>query len=278
MSPCPYNLTDRAGKPCYATRSCDASNFMETVLERVPHFFSSEGGRYDNPSGRGAGHHPPKSIHMWRGEAIAYIHALAILDAIYMIEIDMKTESREQLAIKYASQLEHLQGPLPPPQQGCERYYCPHKATCFTDYKPHASINKTLHELFVGKMTWSEDDLWKTVFHNTKTKDPLYLKVKRGIHDIILICGQYGESLKHTTITLDINGGESTTFNYTEYSFESRDSNKSPLVIWTHRKYLGNECTELSQIPVGTHIIQITRNESLKSNHVNSIIDVITFD
>lgn len=278
MSNCPYNLTDKHGKPTYATHNCDASNFMETVPENVPYFFSHEGGIYDNPSGRGAGHHPPKAFHMWRGEAIAYIHVLAILDAIYMIEEDIKTSTREQLATKYADKLEELQGPLPPPMQGCDRYYCQHRATCYTDFNPHASETRYLHDLFVGKMTWSKDDLWKTVYHNTKSTDPLYLKFERGKTDIVLICGGMGESLKHTTLTFDFHGGEVSNENWDNYSFETRDASRPPLDVWTHRRYIGNECTELSQVPEGTHILQISRNETLKSNHVNSVIDLITFD
>ena len=46
--------------------------------------------RFDNPNGGGAGHHPSKAFHMWRGEAIVWLHALTILDAIYTIEDDVK--------------------------------------------------------------------------------------------------------------------------------------------------------------------------------------------
>ena len=40
--------------------------------------------------GEGKPHHPSLAFHMWRGEVIAFAHALAILDAIYMIEKDFK--------------------------------------------------------------------------------------------------------------------------------------------------------------------------------------------
>ena len=46
--------------------------------------------RYDNPTHKGARHHPTKAFHLWRGESIVYIHALAILDAIFMIEGDLE--------------------------------------------------------------------------------------------------------------------------------------------------------------------------------------------
>ena len=278
MGNCPYGLTDKNGKETFASKKCDASNFMETTPENVPYFFSQEGGRYDNPSGRGAGHHPTKAFHMWRGEAISYIHVLAMLDAIYMIEEDIKTTSAEDLLNQYSKKLEELQGPLPPPKQGCQKYYCEHRPECFTDYKPHARADHYLHELFVGNMTWGNSDLWKTVYHNTKSLDPLYLKIKRGKTDIVLICGQMGESLKHTTLTFDFHAGEDPNQDWATYSFEKRDPKRPPLDIWTHRHYIGAECTELTQVPEGTHVLQIARNETLKSHHVNSVINVITFN
>jgi hypothetical protein len=54
---------------------------------------------FDNPGGGGAKHHPSKAFHMWRGEAIVWLHALTLLDAIYMLEKDLQTgKSRADLA------------------------------------------------------------------------------------------------------------------------------------------------------------------------------------
>ena len=275
--PCPYGLTDKNGQHTYASDVCDASNFMNTKPEKTPRFFSHEAGRYDNPTGRGAGHHPTKAFHMWRGEAIAFMHVLAILDAIYMIEDDMKVagNTRDKLFEKYDAELAKVQGPMPPAQ--CKNYYCPHKAECYTDYKPHPRGDHYLNELFVGHMNWTVVDPWKTVYHNKDVSTPIYLKVTAGATDLVVMCGQMQESLKHTIITFDLNGGESKTTDYSTYSFETRPASAPPLVVWAHRKYIGNECTELSFVPPGTHIIQIKRDESIESNHVNSLIDVITF-
>ena len=44
-------------------------------------------GRYS--AGRGASHHPTRAGHMLRGEAIVWVYALSILDAVYMLEQDL---------------------------------------------------------------------------------------------------------------------------------------------------------------------------------------------
>jgi len=41
--------------------------------------------------GHGAAHHPTKAFHMLRGEAIVWLYTMALLDAIYMLEEDLKT-------------------------------------------------------------------------------------------------------------------------------------------------------------------------------------------
>ena len=40
-------------------------------------------------AGKGASWHPPVAMHLLRGEAIAWIYTLALLDAIYMLEDDL---------------------------------------------------------------------------------------------------------------------------------------------------------------------------------------------
>ena len=44
-------------------------------------------GRYS--AGHGAAHHPTRAGHMLRGEAIVWLYALSILDAVYMLEQDL---------------------------------------------------------------------------------------------------------------------------------------------------------------------------------------------
>jgi hypothetical protein len=54
--------------------------------------------RYGSENGRGAAWHPPRAFHLLRGEAIAWIYALALMDAVYMLEEDLKTSSVQDLS------------------------------------------------------------------------------------------------------------------------------------------------------------------------------------
>ena len=147
----------------------------------MPRFFSKEGGRYDNPGGGGAKHHPSKSMHMWRGEAIAYIHLLPILDAIYMIQSDLSGgKTADALYTTYSTALDKLQGVLPAPINCAASLYCNHRPHAWTDFKPRYTTNKTLAELIVGKLTWKKDDEWKTHYSNEKVTTPLYIKIITG--------------------------------------------------------------------------------------------------
>ena len=48
--------------------------------------------------GRGAGHHPPRGMHLQRGELLAYNYLHIFVDAINMIEEDLETKSAVELA------------------------------------------------------------------------------------------------------------------------------------------------------------------------------------
>ena len=59
-------------------------------------------GRYG--AGGGAKHHPTRAGHMLRGEAIVWVYALSILDAVYTLEqdlVDAKSSVESLIASKY---------------------------------------------------------------------------------------------------------------------------------------------------------------------------------
>lgn len=93
----------------------------------------------------------------------------------------------------------------------------------------------------------------------------------------VQICGALGESLKHTTFMMDLHAAEDETKDLSTYSFEGRDKNAPPLIEWKDRRYFGAECTTIQNVPVGKHILGIQRNTTLKRDHVNSVIHVITW-
>ena len=49
--------------------------------------------------GNGASHHPPRGMHMQRGELLAYNYLHIFLDAVNMIKGDLKTKTLSELSI-----------------------------------------------------------------------------------------------------------------------------------------------------------------------------------
>ena len=134
-----------------------------------------------------------------------------------------------------------------------------------------------LHVVYTFTIGTGEFDQ-KPWFENPGTKGDIYLKVKTGVTDYFMICGIYGESFKHSTIMMDLHAGEGKTKDdLKDYSFGTRDPSLPPLVIWRDRKYVGSECTEIHKVPAGTHIMGIARNETLKTDHVSSLIHLIVW-
>jgi hypothetical protein len=84
------------------------------------------------------------------------MYTLALSDALYMIQEDIKSKSLNDLKLEYKAKLTELQPPLASPRK-CQGYHCERKSYCFTDYKPHYSKNLTLSELLVGTTNWTYD-------------------------------------------------------------------------------------------------------------------------
>ena len=101
--------------------------------------------------------------------------------------------------------------------------------------------------------------------------------MKTGVTDFFMICGIWGESFKHSTFLMDLHAAEDPTKNLTDYSFATRDPSLPPLIVWRDRKYVGAECTEIHKVPPGIHIMGIARNETLKTDHVSSLIHLIVW-
>ena len=59
---------------------------FSTLFLLLPYSFCT---RYGQASGRGANWHPTRGFHLLRGEAIAWLYTMPLLDAMYMIEADL---------------------------------------------------------------------------------------------------------------------------------------------------------------------------------------------
>jgi hypothetical protein len=174
----------------------------------------------------GAKWHPTRAFHMLRGEALAWLYALAMLDSVYMIVEDLKkrpegstADSLKQLSIDYAKKLEELQPPLPHPKKCGELYKCAKKPLCYTDFRPHFSSNMTLSELVVGETAWTYDPQYDsdwTVKYGYLDAKPEYsskgseqgeihIKVTIGETNHLWLCGTAANSHTHSTVHVDLN-------------------------------------------------------------------------
>lgn len=265
-------------------------------------FMTKEAAYYGaTESTKGANWHPTRGFHMLRGEAISWLYALILLDSINMVEKDQKSDSTENLKKMYDAKLSELQPPLPMPKK-CENHnlHCAARPTCYTNFMPHYPSNMTLSELVVGYTNWTIDpsgiadhvDLkkkgtgeWslkygyldeKPLMMATHHQGEIHFKITIGVNNFLWLCGgAHKESLKHILIYLDkdvnitldnkekidadgINTGKSS-YKYTP------SANR---VLWLNKKYVGNECKAVTDLPVGNHILSISTNSSQESHMV----------
>ncbi len=92
--------TDAKGSP---KTNC---NGLEAAQGCKMKFMSKEAAVYG--AGHGANWHPTRAFHMLRGEAISWLYTLCLLDAIYLVEEDLKTKSPADLSKGFIYQIYHL--------------------------------------------------------------------------------------------------------------------------------------------------------------------------
>lgn len=117
-------------------------------------FMTKEASLYGSDNGKGANWHPTRAFHLLRGEFIAWLYALTIIDAIYLVEDGLKSKSADTLKKELQGALDKLQPPLPPSKRCGANYHCDLRPSCHTDFQPHYS-NFTLSKLVVGKTNWT---------------------------------------------------------------------------------------------------------------------------
>ena len=117
-------------------------------------FMRKEASVYGN--GHGAAHHPTRAFHMLRGEALAWLYAMALLDSVYMLQEDLKTKSKSVLSEEYSKQLTLLQPDIPLQPKKCDKLHCKSQMTCYTDFEPHYSRDMLISDLIVNKSNWKQ--------------------------------------------------------------------------------------------------------------------------
>ena len=247
------------------------------------HFMTKEASEYG--SGKGARWHPTRGFHLLRGEFIAWLHGLAMLDAIYMVKKELAAGATvATLHETYKAKVNELMPPMGGPKR-CQKYHCEEKPQCFTNYYPHFPKDHTLTELVVGKNAWSYQgsiptagwhgkygfrDL-KPYFKVDKSKPDgggLHLKVTIGKEDYAWICGS---KLENSDFYLHENGQD---------SLPKKEGGHQPYTPPKDRKKLTNQasegvldCRHLSKLPKGKHIISVEfKYNSTDASQVYTVI------
>eukprot|EP01039_Chlorochromonas_danica_P000001 gene1-1_t len=111
-------------------------NGLDAVEGCTMKFMTHEASVFGQPSGRGAGWHPPRAFHMLRGEAIAWLYSLILFESIFMVEQDLLGQDYATLSKTYEKKLlEWKSAAFPHPKQ-CSGYHCERHPICFTGDKP----------------------------------------------------------------------------------------------------------------------------------------------
>eukprot|EP00602_Paraphysomonas_sp_CaronLab_P010572 CAMPEP_0185031500 /NCGR_PEP_ID=MMETSP1103-20130426/19009_1 /TAXON_ID=36769 /ORGANISM="Paraphysomonas bandaiensis, Strain Caron Lab Isolate" /LENGTH=548 /DNA_ID=CAMNT_0027567043 /DNA_START=103 /DNA_END=1749 /DNA_ORIENTATION=+ len=247
-------------------------------------FLRKEGAKFG--LGGGAKHHPTASIHMLRGELLVWLYGLPLLDALYMVQGDLKGGSTvNTLREKYTASLNTLQnnGELPAPKT-CQKdpVACTHRAYCYTEYAPHYT-NQTLQSLVVGSTKWILNN-GPTPTMSVKQKRPrsdyetraaytssgpeageIYFKVTiPSDRNVATVCAyKMKDAVKEMEFRVDLNVDAK---NIVEYQPSSERK------VWTAIEFFRNtDCVELKDFPPGNHVIGIeakTKKPAVGVTHV----------
>ena len=119
------------------------------------------------------------------------------------------------------------------------------------------------------------------MIHGKADQGELHIRIKIGDTPIVWLCGGIvKESLKHTLIYLDENV-KLPAFDFDlKKGFDEFASYEIPYtpsanrILWTKRKYVGNECKSILDLPKGEHVLSIATNTShdLHSSKLSHVI------
>jgi hypothetical protein len=244
-------------------------------------FMSKEASWFGKEDHSGANWHPTRAFHMLRGEAIAWLYTLALLDGIFELERDAAVSgaTKEGLLKKYTEKFDTLHKPLPKPRKCQDYYHCQVRPMCFTDFLPHYPSDMSLKDVIVGKTKWKyeaeEFSDWSLQYGYKDSKPywsakgerqgEIYVKATVNTVDTVWVCGNIGDSLKYAVLYVDKNVPEDKLVNYTP---------SDARVKWTNRKYMNGECTALQKMPKGNHVITIS-TEGMADEHIAGLSHVI---
>ena len=276
------------------TRDITNCNGIDAAQQCKLHFMTKEASYYGKEDRHGANWHPTRAFHMLRGEAISWLYTLALLEGLFELEevlqhkqLSLQTldeATRKTLYTEYSNKLNKLQPAIPVVPKRCQSYHCEAKATCYTDYLPHFSKDMALKDVLVGKTRWTyEPEIYgewslqygyldgKPLWQAKGDQGELHMKITVHNTKTVWICGALSESLLKTTIYLDANVPVEKLKNYDPMASGKR-------VEWKKKKYVGNECKAITDLPVGTHVVSISTANAKDTDHTTGFSHLITWE
>mmetsp|Transcript_1648 Transcript_1648/g.2635 ORF Transcript_1648/g.2635 Transcript_1648/m.2635 type:complete len:589 (+) Transcript_1648:1216-2982(+) len=260
-------------------------NGIDSVQKCALRFMTKEAAEYGSGK-NGAKWHPSRAFHLLRGEAIAWLYTMILLDSVYMLETALKDSHNtlEKLTIEYEKKLSELQ-PVnyPPPKKCGPLYHCEQRPICHTDFKPHyGPDHMLLSSIVVGSTNWSYDPAyyseWSMKYgyldgkpdYTAKSGDSsqgeLHLQIFINNTDFIWLCGHQKDSHKHSIVYVDLNVPLDR--NMSEYVPSSTRK------LWRQKKYIGFECKAVLGLPRGHHVVSVATNSS-HMGHTSHLTHVI---
>ena len=247
------------------TTGCSGREVLEDVCSLK--FMSKEASIYsDDKSGSFSSKAMTRAFHLLRGEAMSWLYAMTFLDAIYMVESELKArvKSPSTLYTEYSQVLDRLIPPLDKFEPSrCASFHCESKMTCYTNYLPHYSKDQTLDEVIVGQTNWTyfsgkvTDDTkkygyidHKPAYYSLGMSDAGEIRIKAELGSS-LYCWVCGENLQDKALFyLDAN-----VLLYDEVSYHPVDNR----IVWDRKlSPKGENCVELHGLPKGEHVLSIT--------------------
>lgn len=253
-------------------KGCTAADVVSCSM----HFMTKEASIFGKEDGRGANWHPPRAMHMLRGEIIVWQISLVLHETINMLIQDLISKDLTTLAAEYQSELKKFEEDNVPHPKRCGTLHCEYRPQCFTNYLPHYSKDHYLRDIIVGEVAWSADSEkysdWslkygfldaKPSYHSIKDEPSkeLHIAVEIKEHDFVWICGNSKESLAKAIFHVDKN---------VKIVSNEKYEPSAQRELWTKKKYIGQECKEIQELPKGKHVISVSNGgeKALEVSHV----------
>ena len=249
------------------------------------HWMTIEASQYNDGNARNT-HHPSAGLHLIRGEILAYNYLHILMDALSMVIADTKLQSGAKVMEEYKQRLQKLQGPIPSPadcKTKCHcRGECEYPSTCYTNYEPHFNSLYSIDSIVTNSSGWKKTFKWgvngdrqRWKFIDNKPSYELPKSAKDGFINLRITVGE-GRMLRVCGLLLT---GSFKHANF--YLVATKEASRQPDFIglgtlWTKRKYVNDECSQLNDVPPGDYILSITKKEESKDQPL-MLSHVITF-